>query len=86
MKLKKILYDSYASVVPIILFVLGIFGCGALYSLFFIEFALPELSGFIPDSDYKTYILMIIYAIPLLVFFVAFFSVLKSGVKQYGGV
>lgn len=85
MQLKKFIMDNNASVVPIILFILTIFGCGALYTLFFTEIALPTFSYMIPDSDSKTYILMGIYALPLFILIVGVFALLKDGLKRYVG-
>jgi hypothetical protein len=82
---RNFIKNSDASVVPVILFCLTIFGCGALYTLFFVEIAIPSFDSMIPVSDSKTFILMCIYAIPLIVFLVGIFALLKSGVKQYSG-
>jgi len=85
--MRRIKQDNIGSVVPLILFILTIFGCGALYTLFFTEFALPTLSSFIPASDSKTFIFMLIYALPLIILIVGVLSLLKEGLKRtiYGG-
>jgi hypothetical protein len=83
MQIKKIIQDDNASVIPIILFILTIIGCGALYTLFFTEIALPTFSYMIPDSDTKTYILMGIYALPLFILVIGVFALLKDGLKRY---
>lgn len=87
--MRDIKNNNYGSVIPLILFVLTILGCGALYSLFFIEIALPSLSYMIPTSDAKTFIIMGIYAMPLFIFFVGIYAFLQSGLKErfymYGG-
>ena len=85
--MKSIISDDKASAVPVLLFGMTIIVCGALYSLFFIEIAIPSLSGFIPASDSKTFIMMFIYAIPLTVLLIGVLALLKSGIKrQLGGV
>jgi hypothetical protein len=85
--MKKLLFDDTASIVPVLLFILTIFGVGALYTLFFTEIALPTFSSYIPDSDSKTFIFMIIYALPLIILIVGVFALLKEGLKRtiYGG-
>ena len=80
--------DDDGSVVPVVLFILSIFGCGALYTLFFLEVGLPTFSGWIPDSDAKTFILMLVYAIPLAIVVIGVLALLISGLKSrvfYGG-
>jgi len=78
-----------ASAVPLVLFLVTIFACGALYSLFFLEIGFPLLDGFIPASDSKTFIMMMIYAIPLFVVVIGVIALLISGLKErymMGGV
>lgn len=74
--------DNQGSAVPIILFVLTIVGCGALYTLFFIEIGIPLFSGYVPASDSRTFIMMCIYAVPLFVLVVGAISLIKAGLKQ----
>ena len=87
--MRRLIKDQDASAVPLILFFLTIFGCGALYTLLFIEIGLPTFSHYIPNGDAKTFILMCIYAIPLFVLVVGVISLLLSGLKRdwnyYGG-
>ena len=78
-----------ASAVPLVLFLVTIFACGALYSLFFLEIGFPFLDVFIPASDSKTFIMMMIYAIPLFVVVIGVIALLISGLKErymMGGV
>lgn len=84
---KKILHDTDANAVPLILFILTIVLCGGLYSIFFIEVIYPNLLSLVPASDTKTLISMFFYAIPLFVLVVGVISLLKAGMKQtfYGG-
>ena len=81
-KMRKILKNKYGSAVPLILFILTILVCGALYTLFMVEVAYPSLLWMIPDSDSKTFIMMGMYAIPLFVLFIGVFSLIKAGVKE----
>jgi len=74
--------NNEASAVPLILFILTIVCCGALYSLFFIEVAYPYLKGLIPPSDSKIFIMMMIYAIPLFVLGVGVVALVKEGLKR----
>jgi hypothetical protein len=80
--MRKLKDNKDASVVPLILFVLTILGCGALYSLLFLEIALPSLSHMIPDSDSKTFILMGIYATPLFILVIGVLAFLQAGLKR----
>ena len=85
--MKKLLKNNDASAVPVILFIVTIIVCGALYTLFFLEVGFPSLSGFIPASDSKTFIMMLIYAIPLFVILVGVISLLQAGIKRsIGGI
>ena len=74
--------NNDASAIPLILFVITIVSCGALYSLFFVEVAYPNLQYLIPASEYKVFLMMLMYAIPLFVIFVgvvALFFVKRGG-------
>lgn len=79
---RRFLSNNDASVVPILLFVITIVSCGALYSLFFVEVAYPSLSGLVAASDSKTFIMMLMYAIPLFVILVGVLSLVKAGLKR----
>lgn len=89
MKRRSFIVNQEGSAVPLILFFVTIFSCGALYTLFFIEIALPTFSSYIPASDAKTFILMCIYAIPLFIIVVGVIALLLAGLKRdwtyYGG-
>ena len=80
--MRKLIKNNTGSIVPVLLFILTIFGCGALYTLFFTEIAIPSLSGFIPDSDSKTFIMMMIYLVPLIILIVGIFALVKEGLKR----
>ena len=85
--MRKFIGNNEASAVPVILFVATILVCGALYSLFFLEVGFPFLRGYIPASDSKTFIMMMLYAIPLFVLIIGVISFLKAGVKRnIGGI
>lgn len=74
-------YNDEASV-PILLYPLSLFVCGALYTLFFIEVAYPSLMYLIPASTSKTFIMMLMYAIPLFILIVLTIAFVKSGLEQ----
>ena len=74
--------NKQANATPLILFILTIVVCGGLYTLFFIEIGIPSLSGFIPASDTKTFIMMGIYAIPLITLVIGVLCLIKAGQKR----
>lgn len=74
--------NNDASAVPIILFIITILVCGALYTLFMVEVAYPSLLYMIPASDSKTFIMMGMYAIPLVILLIGVFALIKEGVKE----
>jgi len=80
--------NSEADVAPLLLFVLTVFVCGALYSLFFLEIGYSAFNHLIPSSDAKTFVLMCMYALPLFVIVVGLFSLFKAGLKDsyMGGI
>lgn len=84
--MRKLIENNKASAVPVILFLVTIIVCGALYTLFFYEIGFPALSGFIPASDSKTFIMMLLYAVPFFVLIVGVISLLKAGLKRAIGV
>jgi len=85
--MKSIIKNNNASAVPVILFVVTILVCGALYTLFFYEIGFPLLRGYIPASDSKTFIMMLLYAIPIFVLIIGVISLLKAGLKRtIGGI
>ena len=80
--MKSIIRNNQASAVPLLLFVITIFSLGALYTLFFIQIAIPELSHLIPDSDAKTFIMMMIYGIPIMILLIGGVSLIKEGLRR----
>ena len=80
--MRKLTHNNYASAVPLILFFVAIFACGALYTFFFIDVGFPTFDSYIPASDAKVFIMMGLYAIPLIVLIVGIISLLKSGLKR----
>ena len=79
---RSIIYDNCASAVPLLLFFMAIFTCGALYTLFFIEIGYPAFDSYIPASDSKTFIMMCLYAVPLFILTVGVICLIKSGLKR----
>ena len=85
--MKKIINDNQGNVTPLIYLILCIVAFGALYTIFFIEVCMPHLAPLIPTSDYKTYFLMLIWGIPIIITIVISLATIKSGLKRnyYGG-
>lgn len=77
--------NTDAAAIPLILILLTIIICGALFSLLFFEIAFPEFDTFIPASDYKTTILMLMRAIPLFIIFAGIVAAIKAGIKKEVG-
>lgn len=89
MQLRNFGKNNYASAVPLILFIVTIIGVGALYTLLFLQIAQPSFEKYIPASDSKTFIMMILYAVPGIILITGVISLLLSGLKReayYGGV
>jgi len=68
--------------IPIIYFIMTIIAVGALFTLLFIEIGFPTLLGYIPNSDSKTFIRMMLYGIPLIVLFVGVICLIREGLKK----
>ena len=81
---KKFIQNDEANAVPLILFVVTIVCIGALYSFFFLEVGYPLLAPLVPASDYKTFIMMCMYAIPMFVLIVGVVALIVEGVKRKG--
>ena len=80
--MKKLRHNNTGSAVPLILFFMAIFTCGALYTLFFIEVGFPTFEGYIPASDSKMFIMMCLYAVPLFVLVIGVISLVRAGLKR----
>ena len=80
--MRKIIHNNIASAVPLIMFFLAIFVCGAIYTLFFVEIGYPTFDSYVPASDTKTFIMMCLYAIPLFVIVIGVICLIKSGLKR----
>jgi len=80
--MRKLTSNNSGSAVPLLLFIITIIACGALYTLFFVEVGFPSLRSFIPESDSKTYIMMGIYAIPMFILIFGVFAVIRAGIKE----
>ena len=76
--------NNQGNISIIAIYLMTIISLGALYTLLFIEFAIAELAPIIPGSfgDYKTFILMFIYAIPIFIILVSSLAVLKNALKR----
>jgi hypothetical protein len=82
--MRSLIKDNQASVVPLMYYVLTVFVCGALYTLFFTEIALPSLGYLIPASEYKTVFMMFIYGIPIFIIIVGGIALMKKGLDRRG--
>ena len=78
----KLRNNYEASAIPIIYFLLTIIVCGALFSLLFLEVAFPTFLSFIPDSDSKTFIIMGLRGMLLIILFVGIICLLREGIKR----
>jgi len=79
---RKLMKNNEASAIPLLLFIVTIVCCGALYTFFFIEIAYPSLRSLVPASDSKTFIMMCMYALPLFVLLIGVFALVKEGLKR----
>ena len=82
MKTRKLISDSYASAIPLILFVMAIFGAGALYTLLILEIGQPIFDQYITAGDVKTFVMMIIYGIPVFILVIGTIALIRTGLKQ----
>ena len=82
MKSRKLISDSYASAVPLIVFCFVIVGAGALYTLLILEVGQPVFDAYIPAGDVKTFVMMVIYSIPIFVLVVGVIWLIMSGLKR----
>jgi len=78
----KLLNNNIGSAVPVILYVLGIIGAGALYTLLIIEIGQPTFDSYIPAGDVKIFVMMMIYGIPLFILVVGVIALIRSGLKR----
>ena len=85
--MRKLISNNQASVIPLVLFFMTIFVCGALYTFLFIEFAQPQFNSWIPASDAKTFIMGCMYGVPMFIIIVGILALLSSALKHhfYGG-
>jgi len=76
--------NNEANVSIIAIYLMTIISLGALYTLLFLEFAIPNLAPMIPDSlgTFKTSTLTILYAIPIIITIVCSLAVLKNALKR----
>ena len=80
--MEKIWNNNNGSITILLVYVFCIISLGALYTLFFIEVAIPELAHLIPESTYKTLFLTITWSIPLIIGIVISFATIKAGLKR----
>jgi len=82
--LKKCIKDNTdaAGALPLIIALFALIVGGALYSILFIEIGFPTFLDFIPASDSKTFIVMMLRAVPLFVLFVFIVAIIKEGIRK----
>ena len=80
--MRKLKHNNTGSAIPLILFAVTILGCGAFYTILFIEIGLPIFNDYIPEGDAKTFILMCIYSIPIFIITIGGIALVTSGMKQ----
>lgn len=80
--MRKLLSNDMASAVPVLVFLLTVVGCGALYTLLFLQFGIGYFGGLVPASDSKTFILMVVYAMPLFILVVGVVCLIRAGLKR----
>jgi len=66
----------------ILIYILTIFSCGALYSLLFIDFGFPEMSSWIPETPTKILMMTLFRAIPGIIMLVCMFGLIREGIKK----
>ena len=79
---RKLIMDSYASAIPLILFIMTIFGAGALYTLLILEIGQPIFDSYITAGDVKTFVMMLIYGIPVFILVIGTIALIRTGLKQ----
>ena len=80
--MRRILFNDYASVNPILLFLMTLVVTGLLYSLLFTQVFFPFFDSMIPASDSKVYLYMLFYAMPLFIVVVGMISVFQAALKK----
>jgi len=80
--MRKLNIDNNGSAIPIILFIMGIIGAGALYTLLIVEVGQPLFEHYIPSGDIRTFVMMVIYGIPMFILVVGVIALIKTGLKQ----
>ena len=79
--MRKLKDNLIGSAIPLILFILTIVGAGALYTLLIIEIGQPVFDQYIPTGDVKTFVMMMIYGIPVFILVVGVIWLVKTGLK-----
>lgn len=80
--MRKIISNHVASALPLVVFCLVIFAAGALYTFLILEFGQPTFDQYIPAGDVKTFVMMVIYGIPVFILIVGVIWLVRSGLKQ----
>jgi len=80
--MRRLINNQRASAVPLILFILTIVGAGALYTLLILEVGQPLMDDYIAAGDVKTFVMMVIYGLPMIILVMGVISLIRSGLKQ----
>lgn len=80
--MRNLYSNNYGSVIPVVLFIVTLVGCGALYTLFFLQFGINYFGDMVSASDSKTFILTCIYAMPIIILVIGVVSLIRAGLKQ----
>lgn len=80
--MRKLIQNEHASISPLVFFVLTIIGFGLLYTITFIWILIPEIAPLIPASDAKTFIMMCIYGMPLIVMVVGTIALIRKALRD----
>ena len=80
--MRSLKHNNTGSAIPLILFILTIIGAGALYTLLITQVGQPVFDQYIPAGDVKTFVMMLIYGMPVVILVVGVIALIKSGIKQ----
>jgi len=80
----KVINNNQGNISIIAIYLMSIISLGALYTLLFLEMAIPNLAPLIPNDlgMYKTVFLMLIWGIPIIILLVSSLAVIKTGLKR----
>lgn len=65
--MKKIINDNDGFILPLIMFIMVLVIAGLFYTVFILWIGIPFFDAFIPNGDAKTFMLMLIFGMPLFI-------------------